>query len=218
MVRPPRLEYPGALYHVTARGVRQDAIFQDDRDRQDLLKLLAGTLRTSDAKAFAYCLMGNHYHFVIQTRRANLSALMHRINFIYCQSFNQRHDRRGHVLEGRFKAIHVDSDSYLLEVCRYVDLNPVRAGLVAAPAQWPWSSFRAHTGIVPPPYWLATAELHDALSGSPAETDSEVEAANRRYADWVNAGLDVRLWKDSLRRGLYLGDEAFIERIRQAGA
>ena len=218
MARPPRLEYPGALYHVTARGVRQEAIFQDDRDRQELLKLLSSTLGTADAKAFAYCLMGNHYHFVIQTRRANLSALMHRINFIYSQSFNQRHDRRGHVLEGRFKAIHVDRDSYLLEVCRYVDLNPVRTGLVAAPAQWKWSSFRAHTGSVPSPPWLATAELHGALSGSSAETDSEVEAANRRYADWVNAGLDARLWKDSLRHGLYLGDDAFVERMRQAGA
>ena len=217
MARPPRLEYPCALYHVTARGVRQDVIFQDARDRQELLKLLSNTLRIADAKAFAYCLMGNHYHLVIQTRRANLSALMHRINFIYSQSFNQRHDRRGHVLEGRFKAIHVDRDSYLLEVCRYVDLNPVRAGLVAAPAQWKWSSFRAHTGSVPPPPWLATAELHGALSGRPAETDSEVEAARRGYADWVNAGLDVRLWKALLRHGLYPGDDAFVERMRQVG-
>ena len=218
MPRPLRLEYPGALYHVTARGVRQEAIFHDDRDRQALLQLVSSTLMTRDAKAFAYCLMGNHYHFVIQTRHANLSALMHRVNFIYSQAFNHRHDRRGHVLEGRFKAIHVDRDTYLLQVCRYVDLNPVRARLVAAPAEWKWSSFRAHTGSVPSPPWLATAELLGALSGGPDETDSELEASRRRYADWVNAGLDIRLWKDSLRHGLYLGDDAFVERMRQAGA
>jgi putative transposase len=91
MTRTPRVEYPGALYHVTARGVQRGAIFLDDSDRRQLLRLLASTMNAGNAHAFAYCLMGNHYHFVIQTREANLSALMHRINFSYSQAFNRRH-------------------------------------------------------------------------------------------------------------------------------
>ena len=127
MPRSLRLEYPGALYHVTARGTRQDAIFLDDQDRASLLSILARALRSCDAQAFAYCLMGNHYHFVLQTRQANLAVLMRRVNSVYCLTFNRRHARCGHVFEGRYKALHVDRDAYLLEVCRYVDLNPVRA-------------------------------------------------------------------------------------------
>jgi len=130
MPRPLRLEYPGALYHVTTRGTRQGAIFLDDNDRALLLSIFAQALKTCDARAFAYCLMGNHYHFVLQTRQDNLSELMRRINSVYSLTFNRRHGRSGHVFEGRYKALHVDRDGYLLEVCRYVDLNPVRAGLV----------------------------------------------------------------------------------------
>ena len=91
--------------------------------------------------------MGNHYHFVLQTRQANLSVLMRRVNSLYCLTFNRRHSRCGHVFEGRYKALHVDRTAYLLEVCRHVDLNPVRAGLAESPAQWAWSSYRAHAGL-----------------------------------------------------------------------
>jgi len=94
--------------------------------------------------------MGNHYHWVLGTRLANLSALMQQLNGIYTQAFNRRHGKVGHVFQGRFKAILVDRDSYLLEVCRYVELNPVRAHMVAQPGDWPWSSYRAHCGLAPP--------------------------------------------------------------------
>jgi REP element-mobilizing transposase RayT len=119
MSRSPRLEYPDALYHVTTRGVRQDAIFVDDRDRMALLTILARALRTCEAQAFAFCLMGNHYHFVLQTRHANLSMLMHRINSIFSLTFNRRHDRRGQVFDGRFKALHVDQTALWKESLRY---------------------------------------------------------------------------------------------------
>jgi putative transposase len=218
MSRSPRLEYPGALYHVTARGVRQDAIFVDDRDRVSLLTILSQALRVCEARTFALCLMGNHYHFVLQTRQANLSVLMHRINSRYSLTFNRRHGRRGHVFEGRFKALHVDRDAYLLAVCRYVDLNPVRAGLVESPAQWAWSSYRAHTGSTPSPPWLATAELHGALMGQVPQGAAQTAAARHRYADWVEAGRGAQLWKESLRHGLFLGDEAFVERMKRDGA
>ena len=213
MTRTPRVEYPGALYHVTARGVQRGAIFLDDSDRRQLLRLLASTMNAGNAHAFAYCLMGNHYHFVIQTREANLSALMHRINFSYGQAFNRRHGRSGHLLEGRFKAIHVDREDYLLEVCRYVELNPVRAGLIESPAQWKWSSYRAHTGSAPPLTWLATAELLAVLTGRTPEGEPEFDAAQREYIGWVEAGRHLRLWSGSLRHGQYLGSDAFVQRM-----
>ncbi len=133
MVRPLRIEFPGAVYHVTARGDRREPIFDDDGDRELLLAIVGQTLERFDAQMLAYCLMGNHYHFVLHTRRANLSALMRQLNGVYSQAYNRRHGKVGHLLQGRFKAILVDRDSYLLEVCRYVELNPVRAGMVEHP-------------------------------------------------------------------------------------
>ena len=188
MPRPPRLEYPDAICHVTARGVQQDAIFLDDQDRATLIKILARTLRVCDAHAFAFCLMGNHYHLVLQTRQANLSVLMRRVNSLYSLTFNQRHRRHGHVFEGRFFAVHVDRDAYLLEVCRYVDLNPVRAGIVDSPAQWRWSSYRAHVGTTSAPSWLATSELHGMLMGQIPRDETQAADAQRRYAEFVAEG------------------------------
>ena len=184
---------------MTARGVQQSAIFMDDRDRSALIKLLARTLDDGDANVHAFCLMGNHYHLVPHTRAANLSALMQRINGAYSLAFNQRHDRRGHLFEGRFKALDVDREAHLLQACRYVDLNPVRAGLVASPEDWAWSSYRAHVGIAPVPHWLATPELHGALMGRVPGDASQLEAAGRRYAEWTEAGRGVPLWKEPRR-------------------
>jgi REP element-mobilizing transposase RayT len=213
MARAPRLEYPGALYHVTVRGVRQDDIFCDDRDRTAFLATLTWALQKFDAHAFALCLMGNHFHVVLQTRQANLSRLMQRLNTLYSQGFNRRHGRCGHLLEGRFKALHVDRDAYFLEVCRYVDLNPVRAGWVDSPGQWRWSSYRAHIGATPSPSWLATTELHAALLGNWPRDAVQIALAQGRYAEWVDAGRGAQLWKESLRQGLFLGDQAFVDRV-----
>ena len=130
MARPLRIEFPGAVYHVTSRGDRREDIFVDDQDRQALLAVVAQALSRFDAEALAYCLMGNHYHLVLHTRQANLSLLMRHVNGVYTQTYNRRHHKVGHLFQGRFKAILVDRDAYLLEVCRYVDLNPVRARVV----------------------------------------------------------------------------------------
>jgi len=213
MPRPPRLEYANAVYHVTSRGIQKGVIFRDDEDRASLLAISATAFTTCDAQAFAYCLMGNHYHFVLQTRQPNLSVLMHCINSTYSAAFNRRHDLFGAVFEARFKAMHVDRDNYLLEACRYVDLNPVRAGLIGSPAEWAWSSHAAHTGRKPGPVWLASAELHGILMGQRPEDVAQTAAAQQRYAEWVDAGRNVRLWSQSLRDGRFLGDQAFIERV-----
>ena len=139
MSRPLRIEFEGAVYHVTSRGNRRESIFFDDADRLALLDVIGRAMERFDAAMLAYCLMGNHYHFVLRTRRANLSQVMRHINGVYTQAFNRRHGKVGHVFQGRFKAILVDSDNYLVSVCRYVELNPARAGLVDDPSSWRWS-------------------------------------------------------------------------------
>ena len=214
MARPLRIEFPGAIYHVTSRGDRREAIFVDDVDSGALLAVVATAMSRFDAQVLAYCLMGNHYHFVLHTRKANLSLLMRHVNGVYTQAFNRRHAKVGHLFQGRFKAILVDRDAYLLEVCRYVELNPVRAHLVDAPAQWPWSSYRAHVGQAPTPQWLDTAGLHGYLLGQPPRSAADGRRAARRYAALVDAGRDVRLWDQALRQQIYLGDEAFVERMQ----
>ena len=214
MARPLRIEFPGAIYHVTSRGDRREAIFVDDVDSSALLAVVATAMSRFNAQVLAYCLMGNHYHFVLHTRKANLSLLMRHVNGVYTQAFNRRHAKVGHLFQGRFKAILVDRDAYLLEVCRYVELNPVRAHLVDAPAQWPWSSYRAHVGQAPTPQWLDTAGLHGYLLGQPPRSAADGRRAARRYAALVDAGRDVRLWDQALRQQIYLGDEAFVERMQ----
>lgn len=207
MARPLRLEFPGALYHLTARGDRGESIVEDDEDRTCLLEVLAQALERFDASCFAYCLMGNHYHFVVQTHRANVSRLMRHINGVYTQRYNRRHKQRGHVFQGRFKAIVVDRDAYFLEVCRYVDLNPVRAKLVRRPQDWRWSSYRAHVGLAGGPLWLQSAQIYGQLAATPS-------AARRRYAQFVFEGKNVMLWDKALSGQIYLGDEEFVSQIR----
>jgi len=214
MARPLRIEFPGAVYHVTSRGDRREPIFVDDEDRQGLLEVVAQALSRFDAEALSYCLMGNHYHFVLHTRQANLSLLMRHINGVYTQTFNRRHDKVGHLFQGRFKAILVDRDAYLLEVCRYVDLNPVRARLVRKPEAWAWSSYRTHVGQTAAPDWLDTEGLHGYLLGRPVRTAPDRRRAADRYARLVASVPDASLWDSALRQQIYLGDEAFVERMQ----
>ena len=214
MARPLRIEFPGAVYHVTSRGDRREAIFADDTDRAALLAVLGRTMVRFDAQVLAYCLMGNHYHLVLYTRQANLSLVMRQINGVYTQGFNRRHNKVGHVFQGRFKAILVDREAYLLELCRYVELNPVRAGMVVQPGQWPWSSYLAHTGQRPVPPWLDSTGLHRFILGRELSTVSDHRAAALRYAEWVAAAADMRLWDEGLRHQIYLGDDAFVERMQ----
>lgn len=131
MARPLRLEFPGAIYHVTSRGNARNAIFLDDEDRVLFLACLGAVVTRFGWWCHAYCLMDNHYHLLIETPEGDLSRGMRQLNGVYTQRFNRRHGRAGHVFQGRFKAIVVDRDSYLLELCRYVVLNPIRAGMVS---------------------------------------------------------------------------------------
>jgi len=216
MSRPLRIEFPRALYHVTSRGDRREDIFLDDTDRARFLAVVAQGLARFDAQLLAYCLMSNHYHFVLHTRQGNLSALMRHINGVYTQAFNRRHGKVGHLLQGRFKAILVDREAYLLEVCRYVELNPVRAAMVAGPADWPWSSYRANVGEAACAPWLGTAELWGCLLGEDAVSELDQARAQRMYAELVAAGQGVALWEEGLNRQIYLGDDQFVGRMLEA--
>ena len=203
MARPLRLEHAGAIWHVTARGNRKEDIFLDDGDRKALLANLAVTAETYRWRIHAWVLMTNHYHLLLETPEPNLSRGMHRLNGPYSQGFNKRHGRVGHVLQGRYKAILVERESHLLELTRYVVLNPVRAAMVKRADDYPWSSYLQTLGRVQSEDWLETdwTLLHFGR---------ERQGARERFRDFVAEGMatDYRPWKE-LAGQVYLGSEAF---------
>ena len=136
MARPLRIEYDGALYHITSRGNERKAIFRDDEDRVGFLEALQKVNERFNWICHAYCLMNNHYHLVVETPDGNLSKGMRQLNGVYTQYFNRKHHRVGHIFQGRYKSILIEKESYLLEVSRYVVLNPVRAKAVKKPEDW----------------------------------------------------------------------------------
>lgn len=216
MSRPLRIEFPGAVYHVTSRGDRREAIYRDDEDRNLQLEVLAQAMDRFDAQVLSYCQIGNHFHLVLHTRQANLSRLMRHVNGVYTQAFNQRHGLVGHLFQGRFKAILVDRDAYLLALCRYVERNPVAAGMAAGAGDWPWSSYRAHVGAVSTPPWLDSDGLHGYLLGRPVATARDRQLAAQRYAALVAdaAADEVPIWQGGLRGQVFLGDDAFVARMQ----
>ena len=202
MARPLRIEFPGAVYHVTSRGDRQEPIYEDDQDRQAFLDIFTEVAERLHWRCHAYCLMTNHYHLVVETLEGNLSKGMRQLNGVYTQASNRRHARQGHLFQGRYKAILVDKDAYLMELGRYVVLNPVRANMVARPEDWSWSSYRAVLGKAPAPPWLAVDPLLDQFG-------SDRTHACEQYRAFVLAGVGVDVW-DGLRQQIYLGDEQFV--------
>jgi putative transposase len=146
MPRLPRVNVPNGIYHVTARGNRRQPLFLEDRDRELFLAILATLGLRRRWRFHGYCLMPNHYHLVLTTPRADLSAGMHWLNSAYAHGFNEIHGLDGHLFQGRFHSISVEGDGHLLEVIRYVVLNPVRARLCVYPHDWPWSSYRPMRG------------------------------------------------------------------------
>jgi putative transposase len=215
MSRPLRIEFEGAIYHVTSRGDRREPIYRDDLDRTAHLAVVAQAMERFDAQVLAYCLMGNHYHLVLHTRSANLSRLMRHLNGVYTQTFNRRHNLVGHLFQGRFKAILVDRDAYLLEVVRYVELNPVRAAIASDPLAWPWSSYAAHVGQTPTPPWLDSDGLHSFMLGRAVAGPADSRSAALAYARHVADGVGRSLWETALRQQVYLGDEDFVEKMQR---
>lgn len=206
MARPLRLEHPGALWHITSRGNERRAIFRDDADRTAFLSVLAKAVERFAWRLHAYVLMGNHYHLLLETPEPNLSRGMHRVNTLYCQEFNKRHARTGHLLQGRFKAILVEREAHLLELVRYVVLNPVRAGIVSSAGDWPWSNYGSTAGLRRSPRWLETDWTISQFGDG--------EGARLAYREFVAAGV-VELaepWK-GIAGQLFLGSEGFRQRM-----
>ena len=216
MSRPLRIEFPGALYHVTSRGDRREAIYRSDADRAAHLAVIAHAMDRFDAQVLAYCLMGNHYHLVLHTRQGNLSRLMRHVNGVYTQDYNRRHGLVGHLFQGRFKAILVDRDAYLLALCRYVERNPVAARMVRAPGEWAWSSYGAHVGLEPTPEWLDSDGLHGYLLGRAVKGRADRDRACRQYALLAGKAedADASFWQEALRGQVFLGDDAFVQRMQ----
>jgi putative transposase len=209
MARPLRIEFPDAFYHVTARGNERRDIFRDDRDRQRFLGYLESSVSRYKAVVHVYCLMSNHYHLLLSTPAGNLSQIMRHINGGYTTYFNKRHDRAGHLLQGRYKAILVEADPYAGELSRYIHLNPVRAGIAGRPEGYPWSSYAAYIGKTVPPNWLTIDWLLRYFGKKKGE-------ARRAYRFFVEAAAGKT--EDPLKEavaGLILGRIEFVEEIRE---
>jgi len=211
MARPLRVEFAGAVWHVTCRGSERKTIFRDDEDRLAFLGILGRVVTMFRWKLHAYVLMGNHFHLLLETSEPNLSRGMRQLNGIYTQRFNRRHRRTGHLLQGRFKGILVEKESHLLELARYVVLNPVRAGMVRTAKAWPWSSYRATAGQEIAWAWLETARTLEQFGRTKA-------AGQAAYRGFVAAGMasEYDPWK-AVKHQLVLGSELFARRVGREG-
>jgi putative transposase len=203
MARPQRLEFPGAIYHVTSRGNDQQKIFADTEDRDFFLSILSKVVHRYNWVCHAYCLMDNHYHLIIETLDGKLSIGMRQLNGIYTQNFNLRHHREGPVMHGRFKAILVQRDQFLREMCRHVVLNPVRTKTVRQPEKYRWSSYSSTAGLIESPDFLSTDWILRQFG-------KQKKNAELQYQTYVHEGIGQPSPLQNLRRQILLGDDDFV--------
>jgi REP element-mobilizing transposase RayT len=202
------VQFDGAIYHVTSRGNAREDIFDNDADRHSFLDILGKVIHRFHWLCHAYCLMDNHYHLVIETPEANLSQGMRQLNGVYTQVYNRRHRTVGHLFQGRYKAILVQKESHLLEVCRYVVLNPVRAKAVERVEQWKWSSYGGTAGLAKGPPWLTVDWVL-------RQFDTRRDPATRHYRRFVSEGIDRPSIWESVQGQVLLGEEDFIEKLKR---
>jgi REP element-mobilizing transposase RayT len=203
MAYPPRLQIEKGFYHIIQRGNARQRIFDDDRDHEAFLERLRDCARLLACRVHAYCLMGNHVHLLLETRKPTLSAFGQRLFASYTLWYNRKHRRTGHLLQGRFKSFLVDSDGYLAEVSRYIHLNPVRARMVEKPEAYRWSSLGAYVrrgGGVP---WVRTREVLERFEGS-----------RKAYLEYVYEGID-KPWKPEIVDRLFIGTDEFVRRVKR---
>jgi REP-associated tyrosine transposase len=218
MARPLRINYPGAFYHVTCRGNERRPIYRDRTDYQSFLGHLQNSLETYGVLLHAYVLMTNHFHLMIETPRGNLSEFMRHLNVTYTGYFNRQHRRVGHLFQGRFKAILVDGDSYLLELSRYVHLNPVRLRKygnhswkerLRVLGSYPWSSLMGYLQEGKREPFVAYERVLEYVGG-------ETEKGRQAYGQFVEEGIRsgvVRPWEKTIGQ-VILGSEGFVEKLR----
>lgn len=207
MARKPRIHLPGGIYHVILRGNGGQVVFLTDADRCRFFLLLQEGGCRFGYRVHAFCCMTNHIHLVVQAGEIPLSRSMQNLSFRYTRWINGREKRSGHLFQGRYQAILVDRDAYLLELSRYIHLNPVRAGLVARPEEYPWSSYRAYLGQETLP-WLTTDWVLAQHGNSRAKARASYQAfvlagaGEGSRPDFYGSGLDSRI----------LGDDSFVEK------
>lgn len=206
MTRPVRIEYPGAIYHITSRGNGRKAIFITDKDRDQFLFILAEVLKKFNWLCHTLTLMDNHYHLIIETVDPTLSKGMRHLNGVFTQWHNAEHATVGHLFQGRFKALLIEEQSYLLTAARYVVLNPVRAKIVDDPADYRWSSYRAMAGLESTPSWLTTDKILSLF-------DKARSRARLKYQKYVHQGIGLPSPLNEAR-GLILGTNQFIDEQR----
>ena len=210
MARSLRIEYPGALYHVTSRGNERKNVFTSQRDREKFLSYLESAVVRYGAVVHAWCLMSNHYHLLLETPLGNLSQIMRHINGAYTTYFNVKRKRAGHLFQGRYKAILVEADAYALELSRYMHLNPVRARMVAKPEDHPWSSYRSYIGHRMTPAWLKT----DFILGYVGRNASMAPTLYRRFVeDLLDCAYDSPL--NATVASTVLGSSEFVRAVSE---
>ena len=207
MARPLRIEYAGAVYHITTRGNAREPIYRDDDDRLSFLAVLESVVKRYGWLCHAYCLMDNHYHLVIETPRPNLSRGMRQLNGVYTQKYNRAHQTVGHVFQGRYKAVLVQREAHLLELCRYVVLNPVRANAVSRPDRWKWSSYGATALSKTPPPFLFTDWVLQQFG-------RRRSTAQKAYRAFVREGIGAAPVWSGLVGQIALGTEEFAAQCR----
>jgi putative transposase len=206
MARQWRIEFEVALYHALSRGNGRQDIFYDDQDRHLFLKTVGEMSERFEIDVFAYALMGNHYHLLLKTNRANLSKSMQWFGLTYTRRFNNRHDRVGHLFQGRFKSIIVQNDAYLLALSCYIHRNPLRAGIAKRLADYRWSSYKCYAYGRIFPEWLKTKLILSQF---------QINDKNKAYREKVQeyANEEIKLW-ENLRHGMIIGSKEFVDKIR----
>ena len=210
MARPLRITYPGAFYHITSRGNEQRPVFISKRDREKFLEYLESASERYNAIIHVYCLMDNHYHLLLETPSGNLPQIMRHINGAYTTYFNVKHDRAGHLFQGRYNAILVEKDEYAKELSRYIHLNPVRAGIVELPEEYEWSSYLSYIGKRKKLKWLYTDFIHAYFGKTKSSSEKQYQIF---VISLINSEYDSPL--DNVVASTILGRADFVNDIKE---
>jgi putative transposase len=211
------MRVPNLIHHVFARGVNKQQIFFAEEDYRFFLWVTKQALQENSVRCLAYCLMPNHYHLLIQHRDPVVPLLMKKINETYARYINKKHERVGHLFQGRYGDVIVEPGGHALQLCRYIELNPVRANLCSDPGSYLWSSARAKLGRAPAPSFLDVFESYRLLGLSEALPLNEKRRAYARYLSQLDQARRYKeILASSIRHGFILGSDDFVEKVLQA--
>lgn len=207
MARPLRVEYKDAVYYVTSKGNAGNSITQDDEDRELFLETVSFVVKRYKWKCHAYSILDNKYCLVVETPKPNLSVGMRQLNGIYTQKYNRKHNLAGHVFQGRFKAVIIEKEKYLLDICRLVVLQPATSGTTKNYATYKWSSYKATAGLAEGPAFLETGWILSQFAKRPKN-------AHKKYIGYVKEGKKAESPLNNVRGQIFLGSNKFIQKLK----